>query len=164
MSGVRSHINAIAQMLDRLDTVPAAERERTRGLMHELLEAHRAGLARMLDALGPDAAQRLCADDEIAALLMLHGLHVVDLRTRVVEAVDKLTPRFAAQHATLALVGVSGEGRVQVRVEHAGKRGALHAQIEEALAAAAADATELAIEEVICLPVKLDRLHREVRP
>ncbi len=155
---VRTHIAAIAEALERLDGVAPAERERTRHLMHELLEAHRVGIARLLDALDDDVALRLCADDEIAALLMLHGLHRVDLRTRITDAVGKLAPRLAAQNARLELVDVGGDGHVRLRVEHAGKRGALHAQIEEALAQAAADASGLDIEEVICVAVKMDRL------
>ena len=155
---VRTHIAAIAEALDRLDGIAPAERERTRHLMRELLEAHRAGIARLLDALDDDVAQRLCADDEIAAMLMLHGLHRVDLRTRVADAVGKLAPRLAAQHARLELVDVGGDGHVRLRVEHAGKRGALHAQIEEAIAHAAADASAVDIEEVICVPVKIERL------
>jgi len=161
---VRAHISAIAQALERLDSAPPAERERTRQLMHELLEAHRAGIARLLDALDPDVAQRVCADDEIAAMLMLHGLHRVDLRTRVDEAIGKLAPRLAAQHARVELIAVSDDGRVRVRVEHARKRGTFTGEIEEALTTAAADAAAIEVEEVISVPVKLDRLHREARP
>ncbi|HZP13104.1 MAG TPA: hypothetical protein VFB36_11845 [Nevskiaceae bacterium] len=160
---VRAHIGAIAEALDRLEGVAPAERERTRHLMHELLEAHREGIARLIDALDPDVARRLCADDEIAALLMLHGLHPVDLRTRIADAVGKLAPRLAAQHARLEVIEVGGDGRVRLRVEHAGKRGTLHAQIEEALAHAAADAAELHIEEVISVPVQFDRLQAGAR-
>src|SRR5581483_3929720 len=149
---------AIAEALDRLEGVAPAERERTRHLMHELLEAHREGIARLIDALDPDVARRLCADDEIAAMLMLHGLHPVDLRTRVADAVGRLAPRLAAQHARLELVEVSDEGQVRLRIEHAGKRHALHAQIEEALAHAVADATLVDIEEIISVPVSFDRL------
>ena len=160
---VRAHIGAIAQVLEELDVAAPGERARARHLMQEVLEAHRDGLARLLETLGPDVAQRICADDEIGAMLMLHGLHKVDLRTRIVEAIDKLAPRLAAQHGKIELIDVTSDAHVRVRVEHAGKRGAFHAQIEEALTNAAADATELTIDEVISVPVKLDRLQRGAR-
>jgi hypothetical protein len=160
MSSVRARITAMAAELERLEKAPHGERERARGLLHEVLEAHRAGLSRMLQALSGDEVARLCEDVEVAALLMLHGLHPLPLRERVEKAVANLAPRVAAQHATLSLVSIADEGHVIIRVEHAGKRGALHEMIEEALAVAAADAADVQIEERIAVPVNLDLLRR----
>ena len=155
----RDRFGAIAAQLEALErAAPPAERERTRALIHELLEAHKGALQRVLELSGEDRLPQLAADPDIAALLMLHGLHPVPLRERITRAVDALAGRLGARHAQLTLVSLDDDGNLLLRLTHAGERGACAAEIEEALAVAAADAASVQVDEQIVVPVQLDRL------
>ena len=59
-------------------------------LLSTVLDLHGGALSRMLHALGPRGEpetdrllERMAADDLIRGVLLLHGLHPIDLRTRV---------------------------------------------------------------------------------
>jgi hypothetical protein len=163
----RERVAAVGRRLEQLERsgLPG-ERERSRELVHDLLEAHRLAIARILERVagtsgGPDLPLRLCDDAEIAAILMLHGLHPLDLQTRVRQTVAALVPRLAAQQADLELLELDACGRVRLRLEHRGQRSAsLREQVEEEFARRAADAAELDIDEVVAVTISLERLRR----
>jgi hypothetical protein len=115
-------IGAVEQLGD------ASARETARALVRALLDLHGAALQRWVAQLDRAAVERAAADPEIAALLVLHGLHPVDLETRVKRALADL-PR-------AELVEIAG-GIVRARA-------ARPEEARERLLAAAPDA--LAIE------------------
>jgi Fe-S cluster biogenesis protein NfuA len=100
---------------------PAA-RAVTRDIVAALLELHGAGLARVLDVLaasgdaGRSVVPALLADRLVASLLMLHGLHPVDLETRVQAALDAVRPALAGHGGGVELLGVEA-GVVRLRLE-----------------------------------------------
>jgi Fe-S cluster biogenesis protein NfuA len=100
---------------------PAA-RAVTRDLVAALLELHGAGLARVLDVLagsgdaGRSVVPALLTDGLVASLLMLHGLHPVDLETRVRAALDAVRPALASHGGGVELLGVGGSV-VRLRLE-----------------------------------------------
>src|SRR6202140_2088711 len=72
---------------------------RVEELLSTVLDLHGEALSRMLDALGPrgdPAADRflegMAADDLIRGVRLLHGLQLVDLRSRVEGALDSVRP------------------------------------------------------------------------
>jgi Fe-S cluster biogenesis protein NfuA len=99
-----------------------ADRAVTRDLVSSLLELHGAGLARVLDVLsgsgdvGRSVMQALVADGLVASLFLLHGLHPVDLESRVRLALDAVRPALAHHGGGVELFGVI-DGVVRLRLE-----------------------------------------------
>jgi Fe-S cluster biogenesis protein NfuA len=137
----------------------ARAREIAQGLLQVVLDLHASGLARLAEIVaevegadGPLAA-KLAQDRQVSALLLLHGLHPVDLQSRVRHAVDGLRAALGAQGVRIELVEAS-EDAVRVRLAGAlsGKRiapGALQHDIERAIFE---QAPEVAKVEVAGLP------------
>src|SRR5262245_30263121 len=115
--------------LERLDLLlkeveasadPAA-RAHTREILQTVLELHAAGLERILGQLaaGGEAGAAIrdaCAGDElVAALLLLHGLHPLDLETRVLQALDQVRPYLRSHGGNVELIGVS-DGVARLRL------------------------------------------------
>ncbi|MFG3658754.1 hypothetical protein [Streptomyces sp. NPDC047706] len=102
MSGTHGTVNAetagrlVEEVLDRLAASgdPTAC-ESAEELVRVLMEFYGAGLARVMDLLerhpGASAAlDALLGDELVASLLVLHGLHPEDARTRIARALDGL--------------------------------------------------------------------------
>src|SRR5579863_7200154 len=92
-------------------------------LLSTVLDLHGEALSRMLDVLGPrgDAAadrllERIAGDDLIKGVLLLHGLHPMDLRTRVEAALESVRPYMRSHGGGVELIGVAGD-IVRIRLE-----------------------------------------------
>lgn len=131
-------------------------RARARQIVRATLDLHTDGLARMLeilttgDAVGRALVDALAADPLVAGLLLLHGLHPLDLQTRVSAAVEALAPMLRGQASRATLVTVDG-GVVHVRLERDAGRGglpaaALRARVEDSILAAAPDALSVEVD------------------
>ena len=88
-----------------------------------MLDLHGEALSRMLDALGPrgDPAadrllERMAADDLIRGVLLLHGLHPMDLRRRVEGALELVRPYMRSHGGGVELLGVAGD-TVRIRLQ-----------------------------------------------
>ena len=80
-------LEKIEEMLGAVESYPdPGMRETTRDLVRELLDFHRAGLARMIELSGD--GERLAADPQVAPVLLLHGLHPEALGVRVERALE----------------------------------------------------------------------------
>jgi Fe-S cluster biogenesis protein NfuA len=82
-----------------------------------VVELYGAGLERTVELAGPEVTERLAGDELVASLLILHGLHPKDTRTRVVEALDKVRPYLGSHAGGVELLGVDPEGVVRLRLE-----------------------------------------------
>ena len=83
-----------------------------------VVELYGAGLERTVELAGPEALDRLVEDELVASLLVLHGLHPKDTRTRVVEALDQVRPYLGSHAGGVELLGVDPEaGVVRLRLE-----------------------------------------------
>jgi Fe-S cluster biogenesis protein NfuA/nitrite reductase/ring-hydroxylating ferredoxin subunit len=83
-----------------------------------VVELYGAGLERTVELAGPDALERFVGDELVASLLVLHGLHPKDTRTRVVEALDQIRPYLGSHAGGVELLGVDPEaGVVRLRLE-----------------------------------------------
>ncbi len=139
----------------------------TREIVQAILEMHGAGLERMLDQLaagGEPGAGILdaCARDEVVAgLLLLHGLHPMDLESRVLQALEQVRPALRSHGGNVELLGVT-DGVVRLRL-----LGSCHGcpsstvtmkqTIEEAILAKAPDAIAIEVEGVAEIaPVTVD--------
>jgi len=82
-----------------------------------VVELYGAGLERTVELAGPEVLERLVEDELVASLLVLHGLHPKDTRTRVVEALDQVRPYLGSHAGGVELLGVDPEGVVHLRLE-----------------------------------------------
>ena len=83
----------IERLLDglRVAIVPR-EYEHVEEVVRLVTELYGAGLERILARVGPDVAAELAADELVASLLFVHGLHPDDLRSRVEGALESVRP------------------------------------------------------------------------
>src|SRR6185503_8701081 len=97
---------------------------------------------------------KLADDPLVSNLLILHGLHPLDLEARVRGALEKVKPRLGLHGGSVELIGVTPEGGIKLRLEgncHGcpSSRVTLKSSIEEAIYAAAPDVTEMEVEGAV---------------
>lgn len=133
-------------------TDPAAQ-EHLREIVQAILDLHRAGLERMLERL--DAAiLDACAGDEVAAgMLLLHGLHPLDLEARVRQALQEVRPALHRHGGDVELLEVR-DGIVRLRLEgncHGCPSSAatMRQTVEEAIVGKAPDALAVEVEGMV---------------
>lgn len=112
-------IDELIAALSSLDDARA--RNIAQALLQVVLDLHASGLARLAeivaDTEGPDGpiVARLIQDKQVSALLLLHGLHPLDLPARARRAVEGLRAPLGAQGVRIELVD-AGEEAVRVRL------------------------------------------------
>src|SRR6201995_4737238 len=87
----------IQTLLDSCAASGAAAHERAQQLVREVVGLYGAGLERIIalsELPGQDNGllERLAADDLVASLLLVHGLHPHDVHRRVFDALDRVRP------------------------------------------------------------------------
>ena len=86
-------------------------RERAEELVRQVTDLYGAGLERILEILDEpgkldDATlAALAADDLVASLLLVHGLHPHDVETRVAAALDGVRPYLGSHGGDVELLG-----------------------------------------------------------
>jgi Fe-S cluster biogenesis protein NfuA/nitrite reductase/ring-hydroxylating ferredoxin subunit len=90
-------------------------------LVRLLMELYGSGLARILEIVDDAASaseifDRIAADDLVASLLVLHGLHPLNIETRITRALDRVRPYLGSHGGDVKLLGVK-EGIVHLRLE-----------------------------------------------
>jgi len=118
-----------------------------------LVELYGAALGRVAGLLARDEAGRrllgeLAADPLVESLLLVHDLHPLDTRARVVRAVERLR-----LPVTVEYLGLSDEGAVRLRLERGGHGcQSSPAQVTEAITKAvsvsAPEATGVEIDDI----------------
>ncbi|MGV0870998.1 NifU family protein [Mycolicibacterium sp. XJ879] len=151
----------IQNLLDASSSGGAAARARAEQLVREVTDLYGAALERMMDvvmAAQPELAGQLAADDLVASLLLVHGLHPHDVERRVGQALDSVRPYLGSHGGDVALVGVD-DGVVRLRFQGSCKSCpssavTLELAVEDAVRAAA---PEIASIEVIAAEDDSDR-------
>jgi Fe-S cluster biogenesis protein NfuA len=112
---VGDHIEALmGDLRSRLD--PRGW-ERVEALVGLVTDLYGGGLERVLELVDEDAAKRLVADDLVGSLLILHGLHPLDLATRVADALDSVRPYLASHGGDVEVIALDeDEGRLRLRM------------------------------------------------
>jgi Fe-S cluster biogenesis protein NfuA/nitrite reductase/ring-hydroxylating ferredoxin subunit len=119
-----------------------------------VVELYGAGLERTVELAGPDALERFVGDELVASLLVLHGLHPKDTRTRVVEALDQVRPYLGSHAGGVELLGVDPEaGVVRLRLEGScdgcpSSTQTVRLAIERAIEQAAPEVTAVEVENL----------------
>jgi len=116
MDDINRQGRRIQELVEQIDALrePAA-----RTLMHECMESllgfYGHGLERILHILkhagigGQQAYNELLHDRVVSGLLLIHGLHPVDLETRLREALEKIRPYMQSHGGNVELLGLEGE-------------------------------------------------------
>jgi Fe-S cluster biogenesis protein NfuA len=119
---------------DRIEVVLDGLRERlelrdwsaVEEVVRLVTDLYGAGLGRLIEladevlgasAAGVELVDRLLADELVASLLVVHGLHPDDLATRIEQALDGVRPYLASHGGDVQLVGVvEEEGLLRLRL------------------------------------------------
>lgn len=163
-SGLAEEFARIEELLQRIEQAPEGPvRGQSRALLQSVLRIHAAGLSAMLEILAarPEGSKAVldafAQHDVVSQLLLLHGLHPLDLDTRVRNVLDRERAIFERSGAKAELVSIV-DGAVRIRIEGPtegveGMRRALEAR----LVAEAPDAAAIDIEAVALSPVSWRR-------
>ena len=114
-------VDRAEQLLDKLERLPdAAARDAATAAIGVLLDLYGEGLARIVETLSQndsgELAEALAADELVAHLLMLHGLHPIPLEERLVGALDEVRPYLESHGGNVELLAVE-DGAVRLRLE-----------------------------------------------
>jgi Fe-S cluster biogenesis protein NfuA len=150
-------VQRIGELVAGLENIADAEaRASAKAMVQLLLDLHGTGLERIMEVVakngesGQRAIDDLGRDPLVSSLLVLYGLHPLDLESRVAQAVEKVRPHVRKGGGELDLLGNEGGiVRLQLRVTgHAcGSTGkTLKTMVEDALYEAAPDLNQLLIE------------------
>src|SRR5277367_2327892 len=155
----QAKIQRIGTLVAALDQIADEEaRSSARTLMQLLMDLHAEGLERILQTISKDndgeAGQRIIdnlgGDPLVGSLLVLYGLHPLDFESRVMKAIEKVSPQVRKGGGELQLLGLEN-GNVRVRLEVQGHgcgstAKTLKAAVEDAIYEAAPDMSNLVIE------------------
>lgn len=128
------------------------------GLVQTLLDMYGEGLARLLeiiaesDASGLELIDTFASDELLSSLFLLHGLHPVDIETRVISALDEVRPYLKSHGGNVEFVKVE-DSIAHLRLEGSchgcpGSTMTLKLAIEDAIYKAAPDLDGLQVEGV----------------
>jgi Fe-S cluster biogenesis protein NfuA/nitrite reductase/ring-hydroxylating ferredoxin subunit len=148
----------IDALLDASGSGGVVARERSEELVRLVAELYGAGLERVLDIvydagrLDEGVLAALAADDLVASLLLVHGLHPYDVGRRVEQALESVRPYLGSHGGDVELVEVSDEGMVRLRLLGScdgcpSSAVTLKLAVEGAIEAAAPDVTGIVVEE-----------------
>ncbi len=124
---IQRRIESIEGLVREIEKVSdPAVRSLSKQLVQSLMDLHGAGLERMLEIVhgsgeaGQSIVDELGRDDLVRSLLLLYGLHPLDLQTRIVEALEKTRPylKFARRQRSTC-------SRERFRRRHPAARGKL---------------------------------------
>lgn len=100
----------------------AVARERSEELVRLVTGFYGAGLERLLDLLherghlSDDVLAAFAADDLVASVLLVHGLHPYPVETRVEQALESVRPYLGSHGGDVELLGVTDDGVVRLRL------------------------------------------------
>jgi Fe-S cluster biogenesis protein NfuA/nitrite reductase/ring-hydroxylating ferredoxin subunit len=121
-NNLRTAGDRIEGLLQELGTVADPRiREKAEELVRLLMELYGSALSRVLEIVDDTGSadaifDRLAADDLVASLLVLHGLHPLNVETRIARALDRVRPYLGSHGGDVKLLGVR-EGVVHLRLE-----------------------------------------------
>lgn len=157
---LQKEVARIETLVQGIDSWPdPVARQGAAELLQATLALHGAGLERMLDLAwesgeaGQALIEQFAQDPLVGHILLLHGLHPLDLETRVMQALEKVRPYLGSHGGNVELVSVT-DNVVRLRLQGscngcASSAVTLKLAIEEALNEVAPDIAELQVEGVV---------------
>jgi Fe-S cluster biogenesis protein NfuA len=153
----QAKVERIGELVAALENIADAEaRAGAKALVQLLLDLHAVGLERTLEVIaanletGQQIIDDLGRDPFVSSLLILYGIHPLDLDSRILQAVERVQPQVQKGGGELDLVSSDG-GVVRLRVQLAGHGcgsagKTLKKLIEDALYEAAPDMVVLQVD------------------
>jgi Fe-S cluster biogenesis protein NfuA len=121
-NGVKDRIHKIEGLIAQIRSAgDPSIRDTALELVQILLDFHAAGLDRMMEITseagdaGWDIIDRFGSDQVVANLLLLHGLHPLDLDTRVRDALDRVRPYLHSHGGNVELIAIT-DGVVRLKL------------------------------------------------
>jgi Fe-S cluster biogenesis protein NfuA len=119
---LKSRIQQIEPLIAQIrNATDVATRDAALELVRTLMEFHSAGIDRMMEIaseqgdVGWQIIENFSRDETVANLLLLHGLHPLDLETRVREALQKVRPYLHSHGGNVELVEIA-DGVVRLQM------------------------------------------------
>ena len=112
----------IETLLEASSSGGVVARERAEELVRLVADLYGGGLERMMDilydlgALTDEVLAGFAADDLVASLLLVHGLHPYEVGTRVERALDTVRPYLRSHGGDVELLGITDAGVVRLRL------------------------------------------------
>ena len=167
-------------LLDASGAGGVVARERAEELVRLVADLYGAGLERILEVmydagrLDDEVLAALAADDLVASLLLVHGLHPYDVTTRVEQALEGVRPYLGSHGGDVELLDVSEDGVVRLRLLGScdgcpSSSVTLKLAVEGAIEAAAPEITSIEVEDAPAEPasdglISVDALWSRVSP
>ncbi|HVD34569.1 MAG TPA: NifU family protein [Rubrobacter sp.] len=157
--GLQERVARMEMLLGEIEALedPNA-RSKAAEVVQVLLELYGEGLARMMDTIAEGEEREktfdaFAGDELISHLLLLHGLHPLDVETRVVRALEEVRPYLQSHGGNVELLGVEG-GVARLRMQGScsgcpSSTMTLKLAIEEAIQKAAPDLEGIEAEGVV---------------
>lgn len=157
----QERVARIETLITRIEaSEDSAVRDSAVELVQAIMDLHGAGIERMMDMAwekgeaGQGLIEEYAADDMLRSLLILHGLHPLDLETRVMQALDKVRPYLRSHGGNVEFLGVDEGGTVHLRLQGscngcASSAMTLKLAIEEAMHDFAPDIAGMDVEGVV---------------
>lgn len=145
----------IERLLDEIRSMASPPAwQRVDELVHRLVEVYGAGLARMMAMLDQAGTlderlrERLCDDELVASLLLLHGLHPLPTEVRIRRALERARRRLGADAVELVALDATGVARVRVEGEVRATGAAIDQALRRAVEEAAPEIARIEIDGV----------------
>jgi Fe-S cluster biogenesis protein NfuA len=155
----RKRIHRLETLIQEVEHFKDPEaRVHTREIVQSLLDMHSVGLEKVLDhvaeagEVGHSIIDGLARDELVGSLLLLYGLHPLDIETRVRQALDKVGPQLRSHGGSVELLGIA-DGLVRLRMLGScegcpSSAVTLKMSIEEAIYEKAPDVTAIVVEGI----------------
>jgi len=157
--GLQERVARMETLLGEIETLPDQNaRSKAAEVVGVLLDLYGEGLARMMEVVAEGEERERTfdafAEDELVShLLLLHGLHPLDLQTRVVMALEGVRPYLQSHGGNVELLGVEeGVARLRMQGRCSGCPSStvtLRLAIEEAIQKTAPDLERIEAEGVV---------------
>jgi Fe-S cluster biogenesis protein NfuA/nitrite reductase/ring-hydroxylating ferredoxin subunit len=120
--GLQERVARIETLLEEIESLEDTNaRSKAAEVVGVLLELYGEGLARMMEVVAQGEEnesifEAFAGDELVSHLLLLHGLHPLDVETRVVQALEEVRPYLRSHGGNVELLGVEG-GVARVRLQ-----------------------------------------------
>lgn len=158
-SGATNQLERIQELIDQLEGHSDPEvRKMMSACLVEVLTLHGAAISRILEIVGDEKEgsheiyERILDEADLRGVLLIHGLHPLDLETRLRLTLDRIRPEIQKQSGEIEVVTVRN-GSVHLRVIATRKEGlarpvALEAALRKALSESCPDLVEIQVEGI----------------
>ena len=120
--GLRERVARMETLLGEIEALEDSNaRSKAAEVVQVLLELYGEGLARMMETIaegeeGERAFEAFAEDELVSHLLLLHGLHPLDVEARVAKALEEVRPYLQSHGGNVEFLGVEG-GVARLRMQ-----------------------------------------------